>query len=257
MSRLDGKIAMITGGAGGIGMAVARVFCREGARVAIVDLDLAAVEAAANEIASEQPNAEILPVAANIAREADLDRAVGEITGRWGGLSTLINNAGVREFRALADSSLPTWERIVSVNLLGTALCSRAALPALRQTAGASIVNVSSVYAVVGRKGMGQYDATKAAIVSMTRTLAWEEAEHGVRVNAVCPGAVLTPYHIRRYAEQGMSEDALRRKQQNLSLMGRWAEVEEIACPILWLASGEASFITGSILAVDGGISAM
>lgn len=257
MGRLDGKTAIVTGGAGGIGRETARLFCREGARVAIVDLSEAAIEEAAADITTEQADAEVFPVAADISDEADLDRVVAAVVAHFGGITTLVNNAGIREYRPLAEADSRSWERIISVNLLGTALCSRAVLPALRMAEGASIVNVASIYAAVGRKGMGQYDATKAGIVSMTRTLAWEENVHGVRVNAVCPGAILTRYHIDRYREQGMSEEILHDKQKDVSLMGRWGDVGEIAYPILWLASDEASFMTGSVLMVDGGVSAM
>ena len=104
---------------------------------------------------------------------------------------------------------------------------------------------------------MGQYDATKAAIISLTRTWAWEEAGYGIRVNAVCPGGTLTPYHVARYRDQGVSEETLQAKQADACLLGRWAEAREIAYPILWLASDEASFVTGAALMVDGGKAAM
>ena len=115
----------------------------------------------------------------------------------------------------------------------------------------------SSAHAEVGRKNMGQYDATKAAIDSMTRTWAHEEAEHGVRVNSVCPAGTLTPFNRERYTAQGLEDNAIDALQSEQNLMRRWARIEEIAFPILWLASQEASFITGSILMVDGGKSAM
>ena len=130
-------------------------------------------------------------------------------------------------------------------------------MPYLRTSAKGAIVNVSSVYGEIGRKNMGQYDATKAAINSMTRTLAHEEAEHGVRVNSVCPGGTLTPFHQARFAAEGKDQVAIDALQSDITLMRRWARVEEIAYPILWLASDEASFVTGAILMVDGGKSAM
>jgi meso-butanediol dehydrogenase/(S,S)-butanediol dehydrogenase/diacetyl reductase len=255
--RLRGKIAMITGGAGGIGSGTAKLFAAEGAQVAIVDLDREAVAETAKAVAGEVPGADILPVVADISSEAEAERAVAETVACFGGLTVLVNNAGVREFEALADASWDSWQRIIGVNLLGTANCSRAALGELRKADAAAMVNVSSVYGVVGRKGMGQYDATKAAILSMTRTLACEEAEHGIRVNAVCPGGTLTPYHLKRYAAQGIGEQELQERQKGVSLIGRWARVEEMAWPILWLASDEASFMTGAALMVDGGVSAM
>jgi meso-butanediol dehydrogenase/(S,S)-butanediol dehydrogenase/diacetyl reductase len=129
-------------------------------------------------------------------------------------------------------------------------------LPALRASKGC-IVNVSSCYAVTGRKGMGLYDATKAAQLAMTRTLAFEEAPHGIRVNAVCPGSTLTDFHIKRATAAGKAVEQLKTERQSTSLLGRWADPSEIAAPILWLASSEASFITGTALMVDGGLSIM
>jgi len=127
----------------------------------------------------------------------------------------------------------------------------------LRQAGSGSIVNVWSCSAVTGRKGMGLYDATKAGMLAMTRTLAFEETAHGVRVNAVCPGSTLTDFHVNRAQAAGKSVELLKTQRQDTSLLGRWAAPEEIAYPILWLASDEGSFITGTTLMVDGGLSIM
>ena len=255
--RLSGTTAMITGGAGGIGRATARLFRAEGAHVAIVDLSPERLHEAEAEIVDGVAGAPVLRVAADMSREDEVARAVAETVSELGALSVLVNNAGIREYGDLAETSAKSWRRIIDVNLLGTANCTKAALPELRKADGAAIVNVSSVHAEVGRKSMGQYDATKAAILSLTRTWAWEESAHGVRVNAVCPGGTLTPYHVARYGAQGVSREALHDRQAKASLMGRWAEPREIAYPILWLASDEASFMTGAALMVDGGKSAM
>jgi meso-butanediol dehydrogenase/(S,S)-butanediol dehydrogenase/diacetyl reductase len=134
----------------------------------------------------------------------------------------------------------------LDVNLVGAAACARAALPALRKSGRGSIVNVSSCYALTGRKGMAIYDASKAALIALTRTLAHEEAGRGIRVNAVCPGSTYTDFHRKR----GLKKNA----RSDNSLIARWASPEEIAWPILWLASEEASFITGAVLPVDGGL---
>jgi 2-hydroxycyclohexanecarboxyl-CoA dehydrogenase len=146
------------------------------------------------------------------------------------------------------------WQAVIGVNLLGNANYGRAALPLLREGGKGAIVNVSSCYAVKGRKGMALYDATKAALLAMTRTLAFEEAAHGIRVNAVCPGSTLTDFHVDRTRAAGKSVDELKMQRQDTSLLGRWADPMEIAFPILWLASDEASFITGTTLVVDGGL---
>ncbi|MDE0059318.1 MAG: SDR family NAD(P)-dependent oxidoreductase [Defluviicoccus sp.] len=254
--RLQGRAAIVTGGAGGIGSATAALFGAEGARVAIVDLDPDALSRAAGEIA-RAGGGDAVAIAADITREDEAFRAVDEAAGAFGGLDILVNNAGVREYGPLAGRPASSWERIVAVNILGTASCTRAALPHLREAADGNIVNVSSTFGVIARTGMGQYDATKAAIVSMTRTVACEEAAHGVRANAVCPGGVLTPYHLERYAAQGIGRAELEEEQKSVPLMGRWAEAREIAYPILWLASAEASFVTAAALMVDGGKSAL
>jgi meso-butanediol dehydrogenase/(S,S)-butanediol dehydrogenase/diacetyl reductase len=146
---------------------------------------------------------------------------------------------------------------MVGVNLVGVANYCKAALPALRSSGRGSIVNVSSCHAITGRKGMGIYDATKAGILAMTRTLAFEESAHKVRANAVCPGSTLTDFHIGRAQAAGKSVEKLKTERQDNSLLGRWATPQEIAFPILWLASDEASFITGATLMVDGGLSIM
>ena len=255
--RLDGKIAMITGGAGGIGAATARLFCREGAKVALVDIDRKQVEAEAAQMSREISSSQILPLAADVASRDQIVEVVSQTVGEFGALNVLVNNAAVREYFSLAEASEESWQKIIATNILGVANCSQAALPALRKAGAASIVNLSSVFGVVGRKGMGQYDATKAAILSLTRTLAAEEAEHGIRVNAVCPGSTLTPFTLGRAKTRGMTEDELRAKGFAPALLNRWAAPEEIAYPILWLASDEASFITGSALMVDGGLSAI
>jgi meso-butanediol dehydrogenase/(S,S)-butanediol dehydrogenase/diacetyl reductase len=174
-----------------------------------------------------------------------------------GRLDVLVNNAAMRNYSTLADATPEEWQSMVSVNLVGTSNYCKAALPRLRAAGAGSIVNVSSCYAVTGRKGMGLYDATKAGMLAITRTLAFEEADQGVRVNAICPGSTLTDFHVNRANAAGKSVEVLRTQRQDTSLIGRWASPEEVAWPILWLASDEASFITGTTLMVDGGLSIM
>jgi 2-hydroxycyclohexanecarboxyl-CoA dehydrogenase len=255
--RLNGKIAMITGGAGGIGAATAGLFCREGAKVALVDIDGKRVEQEAAQLSRKILSSQILPIIADVSSREQMGETVARAVAELGGLDVLVNNAAAREYFRLADAPDESWQRIIATNILGVANCCQAALPALRRAERASIVNVSSVFAVVGRKGMGQYDATKAAILGLTRALAVEEAEHGVRVNSVCPGSTLTPFTRGRAKARGMTEEDLRVKGFAPSLLNRWATPEEIAYPVLWLASDEASFITGAVLIADGGLSAI
>jgi NAD(P)-dependent dehydrogenase (short-subunit alcohol dehydrogenase family) len=251
---MTGRVALVTGGGGGIGEATARLFAEEGGAVAVVDVDRRAAEAAAGAIATAVPGAWVLPVAADVTREAEARRAVADTVSRFGALHALVNVAGIRVYTPLAEATEDDWRRIVDVNVLATAFCAKAALPSLRAAEQATIVNVSSVFGVLGRAGMGQYDTTKAAVLGFTRALAVEEAPHGIRVNAVCPGGTITRYHIERAARQGVTEAELRRSRaQDNGLFGRWAEPREIAYPILFLSCPESSFITGTMLMVDAG----
>jgi len=251
--RMAGRVALVTGGGGGIGEATGRLFAEEGAAVTLLDTDGASVAAAAAGIQGSVPGAQVLALTGDLTRESDVRRAIDETTARWGALHTLVNVAGVRVYAALADADAADWERIIGVNVLGTAHCCKAALPSLRATGRGTIVNVSSVYGVMGRSGMGQYDTTKAAVLGFTRALAVEEAPHRIRVNAVCPGGTITPYHIRRAAARGGSEAEMRTQRAGDNLLGRWAEPREVAYPILFLASDESSFVTGATLMVDAG----
>jgi NAD(P)-dependent dehydrogenase (short-subunit alcohol dehydrogenase family) len=252
--RMSGRVAIVTGGGGGIGEATARLFAEEGAAVTLVDTDREAVERAAAGILGSVHGGGVLEITADVADESEAQRIVDETVARFGALHTLVNVAGVRLYTPLAEAEAKEWGHILSVNVLGAAFCAKAALPHLRVAGGGTIVNVSSVYGVMGRVGMGQYDTTKAAILGFTRALAVEEAPHGVRVNAVCPGGTLTPYHVRRAAERGVSEDELRgSRTADNGLLGRWAEPREVAYPILFLACAESSFITGTTLMVDAG----
>lgn len=255
--RLLDKTAIITGAGAGIGAATALLFCREGASVTLVDADLAALDRTLEAIKLALPHARLLVQTADVSHEAQALAAIEKTLQAWGKLDILVNNASMRNYSALANATTAEWQAIVGVNLIGCANYAKAALPALRLSGKGSIVNVASCYAVTGRKGMGLYDATKAAQLAMTRTLAFEEASHGVRVNAVCPGSTLTDFHINKATAAGKDIEKLKTERQTTSLLGRWASPEEIAAPILWLASDEASFITGTSLMVDGGLSIM
>lgn len=255
--RLAEKTALITGGGAGIGAAAATLFCREGAAVLLVDADAEALARTRQAILQALPDARVLCVAANVADEAAARAAVQQCTGQLGGLHILVNNAAMRNYTAAADATPAEWQAMVGVNLVGMSNYCGAALPALRQSGAGSIVNVSSCYAVTGRKGMALYDATKAAQLAYTRSLAFEESAHGVRANAVCPGSTLTDFHVGRALDKGKSVEQLKTERKDTSLIGRWASPEEIAWPIVWLASSEASFITGTTLMVDGGLHIM
>ena len=253
VGRLAGKVALITGGGAGIGAATARIFLAEGAALLLVDSDLAALQRTAAALGDA--SAPVRCFEADIADPQRSDPAVRAALDAFGRLDILVNNAAMRVPVALADATPEQWQAIVGVNLVGAAGYARAALPALRASGRAAIVNVASCYAVAGRAGMGLYDATKAGLLALTRTLACEEAAHGVRANAVCPGSTLTDFHLARARAAGVDPAVLAQQRQDSSLLRRWADPAEIAWPILWLASDEASFVTGATLMVDGGLS--
>lgn len=251
--RLEGKRAIITGGGAGIGAATARVFCKDGAAVVLVDQDGKALESTANAL--REAGHRVAALQGDVADAKVAQAAVALALREFGGVDVLVNNAAMRNYSAVADATPEEWQAVLGVNLAGAAGFCRAAIPELRKSGRGAIVNVSSCYGVTGRKGMAIYDASKAGLIALTRTLAHEEAPHGIRANAVCPGSTLTEFHVARGRAAGMSEDALRKARSDNSLLGRWASPEEVAWPILWLASGEASFVTGAALLVDGGLS--
>ncbi|MEN5081662.1 SDR family oxidoreductase [Bosea sp. TWI1241] len=253
MARLDGKVAIITGGAGGIGAATARLFAEEGARIVLVDIDAPTLETVDSEIRASVPGAEIAPLAIDVGQESAARAIVDHALARFGRIDVLVNNAGIRSYEPLDQARAETWAKILSVNLLSYAYLAREALPALRRSGKGAIVNISSTHAYNPRGGMGQYDAAKAGIISLTKTLAFEEVGNGVRVNAVCPGLTLTPFHVRRFAAEGKTEQDLRAEKTNHNIQGRWADPREVAYPILWLASDEASVMTASVIMADGG----
>jgi 2-hydroxycyclohexanecarboxyl-CoA dehydrogenase len=254
--RLSEKAAVITGAGRGIGYATARLFAREGARLGLIDRDAISLEQSVKKLAAEFPSAVIHSGQGDIAQHGTITPAIDTLAAALGRLDILVNNAAARAFGPVAESTPESWTEVLQTNVTGCAMCSRAALPYLRRSGKGSIVNVASVFAIAGRGNMGQYDASKAAILALTRVLACEEAAHGIRVNAVCPGSTWTPWTYGRAEARGMNLEDLKAKGAVPCLLGRWAEADEIAFPILWLASDEASFITGVALPVDGGLTA-
>jgi 2-hydroxycyclohexanecarboxyl-CoA dehydrogenase len=251
--RLENRVAIITGGAGGIGAATGLLFCEQGSRVVLVDRDCEAMRATVAHIRDAVPGAQVVAVVADVSREETASDVVAETRKAFGAIDVLANIAGIRAYEPLAEARSDTWEKIIAVNLMSYAYFIREAIPDLRASGRGSIINISSTHALNPRAGMGQYDVTKAGIVSLTQTLAFEEAKHDVRVNAVCPGLTLTPFHLRRAEAAGRTRQDLDREATEGCLLGRWADPREIAYPILWLASDESSYMTGSILLVDGG----
>jgi NAD(P)-dependent dehydrogenase (short-subunit alcohol dehydrogenase family) len=247
--RFADRVALVTGGTRGVGLAVARQLADEGAQVVVVGRNPDHGAAAADAI----PGARF--VAGDVRRAADCDHAVAETTERFGRLDVLVNNAGVIYRNRTVDRLTEAeWDETFDVNVKGAFLMTRAALPALRLSRG-TIVNVASYVGLVGFAGAAAYAASKAALVSLTRSLALDHAREGIRVNAVCPGSVDTD--MIHAAWNAFPDPAAARKAwEEKHPLGRIATPDEVALAVLFLASDEARFITGVALPVDGGITA-
>jgi NAD(P)-dependent dehydrogenase (short-subunit alcohol dehydrogenase family) len=242
-----GKTVLVTGAAKGIGQAAARRFAALGARVALLDRDADALGRAA---APDSPESTLL-LNADVAVGQEAADAVATVTERFGGIDVLVNNAGIHFARALDEYTDEEWNTIFSVNVHGTFHMIRSALPALRRSRGA-IVIVSSMTALVGQDRGAAYVASKGALVSLTKALALELAADGIRVNCVCPAGVDTPL-LRSWASTLPNPEAVLRSQAEMHLLKRLATADEIANAIAFLASADASFITGAVLPVEGG----
>jgi 3(or 17)beta-hydroxysteroid dehydrogenase len=246
-SRLAGKVALITGGARGIGAATARLFAREGGRVVLGDvLD---PEGRAVEAELVATGSEAAFVRLDVTSEADWERAVAAAASRFGRLDVLVNNAGIGGAGRLEDTTLEDWNRVMDVNAKGVFLGTRAAIPAMRRAGGGSIVNISSQLGLVGMDDSSpQYQASKGAVRLLTKLTALQYAKERIRANSVHPGPIVTPMTERRRADP-----ATRERMVSRIPLGRYGEAEEIAYGVLYLASDESRFVTGSELVIDGG----
>ncbi len=255
MGQLNGKIAAVTGGASGIGEATVRRFVTEGAQVAFADRDVERGKRVAAEI--EASGGKALFVEAHMEQEAEAAAFIQHTVEHFGQLNILVNNAGIRLYQTVVEASAESWDTILGVNLKGYAFCAKAAIPLMRRVGGGSIVNVASIRAVVAGANMVQYDTTKAAVTGLTRGLAMDHAPDGVRVNAVCPGPIFTPFHERRILAAGRTLEEYREEAGSRTMLKRPGTPQEVAACILFLASDEASYVTGTCLFVDGGHTAM
>ncbi|MCU1352668.1 MAG: putative short-chain dehydrogenase/reductase [Acidimicrobiales bacterium] len=250
MGRLDGKVALITGAGGGMGRVAAELFAREGARVTVVDV----AEQPEVVAAIEQAGGAAITVAADVTNSAAVQAAVDATVDAFGGLHVLYNNAGV----SLGDDDDPTntpestWDATMDVNVKGVWLCCKAGIPAMLESGGGSIINVASFVAHLGAATPQiAYTTSKGAVLSMTREMAVIYARQGIRVNALCPGPVLTPL-LAKY----LSDEEKRQRRLVHIPMGRFGEAEEMVKGALFLASDDSSYMTGQSLLIDGGITA-
>jgi NAD(P)-dependent dehydrogenase (short-subunit alcohol dehydrogenase family) len=252
-SRFNGQVALVTGGGKGIGAAACMAFATEGAAVAVLDFDRDAAQTVASKI--EEAGGRAHAIHADVRRGADAERAVADTVKSFGRLDVLVNNAGVVRYGEVPDFGEDDWDFVVDTNLKGVFLMSKYAIPVMRQRGGGAIVNAASVQAFASQHLVAAYSASKGGVVSITRTLALDHAKDNIRVNCYCPGSVLTP--MLRYAAQVFAADdpdaAVELWGRNHPI-GRVIEPEEVAKLILFLASADASAITGSPHFVDGGL---
>jgi len=256
MPRLNGRVAVVTGGADGIGRATCEVFGGEGAAVVIADVNVEKGQAAARAIASRGGQA--LFVETNVADEASIARMVARTVEAFGKIDILVNNAAIFVLRGI-DATVEEWRQILDVNVVGVSLVSKHVVPEIRKSGGGAIVNLGSISSFIAQPQFVTYNATKAAIATMTRCMALDLAPDKIRVNAVCPGTVWTQIVERITREKGMDRKAADADPDwgGASMLKRIADPVEIAKAILFLASDDASYVTGAHLMVDGGYTAV
>jgi NAD(P)-dependent dehydrogenase (short-subunit alcohol dehydrogenase family) len=250
MGKLESKVALITGGGSGIGRATVILFAREGAKVVVADIDPAAGEDTVRLIRARGGVA--MAVKTDVTIEDDVRLAVETAMQSYGALHILFNNAGIAGPYGVADVSAETWKRVMDVNAMGTFFGFKHGVPAIQKSGGGAIINTSSTAGLAGSVGSPVYSAAKGAIVNLTKSMALLLAKSNIRVNCVCPGPVDTPLNLSFFAAMPNPE-AARASFIGGIPMGRIGKPEEVAAAVLFLASDDASYITGVPLPVDGG----
>jgi len=248
MGKLEGKVAIVTGAASGIGRASALLFAEEGARVVVADWDAAKGEEVAREVKGKGGEAKFVKV--DVSRAEDVQVMVNAAVESYGRLDVLFNNAGVEGEQApTADCTLENFDRVIAINLRGVFLGMKYGIAAMLKTGGGSIINNASVAGLVGFTGIPAYSASKGGVIQLTKTAALEYAKEHVRVNAICPGVIWTPM-VERFTSAG---EEVRRALEAMEPVGRFGTAEEVARLALFLASEDSSFCTGAPFVVDGG----
>ncbi|MGH2863512.1 MAG: SDR family NAD(P)-dependent oxidoreductase [Solirubrobacteraceae bacterium] len=248
METVDGvadraELTIVTGAGSGIGRAVALRLARDGMLVLAADIDLVRAEQTAKDAGELVGGAQV-----DVSNEESVRELVA-VAAHAGPIGALVNVAGVGSITNAPDTPLEVWERVMSVNATGTFLCCKHVIPHLRTRGSGAIVNIASIAGLVGMRDRAAYCASKGAVVALTRAIALDHAVEGIRVNAVCPGTVDTPWIERLLDETGATRERLAARQP----MGRIASADEVAGAVAWLLSGEAAFATGSMLVLDGG----
>jgi NAD(P)-dependent dehydrogenase (short-subunit alcohol dehydrogenase family) len=248
---LSNKVAIVTGGAKGIGLASAECMLRQGAEIMIVDWSRDAASDAVKSLTALSKGVD--SVAADISNVADVEKAILATVDRFGGIDVLVNNAGIQTFGDPVTTTEEVWDKTMNVNLKGHWLMSKYAIPEMLKRGKGSIVNVSSVQGLASQKNVVAYSTSKHAMIGLTRSMAVDMASRSVRVNCVCPGTVNTPM-IQSIIELDTNPDKLKSILDKMHPLGRIAQPSEIGEVIAFLASDRASFMTGSIVVVDGGL---
>jgi NAD(P)-dependent dehydrogenase (short-subunit alcohol dehydrogenase family) len=251
--RLEGKACLVTGGGSGIGRATCLLFAQEGGRVAVADKRREAAEAVAAECATR--GAQAVAIAGDVSKDADARRMVEETVQRFGRLDVLVNNAGYGFAGTVTDTDEEAWDALMAVNVRGVFLCAKHAIPAMAKNGGGAIVNTASVVAAIGIRNRAAYCASKGAVAALTRAIAIDHVAEGIRCNAVAPGTIDTPYFDDILRKSPVAADT-RKALEARQLLNRLGTPEEIAAGILFLACDESRFATGSILTIDGGMTA-
>lgn len=252
MGKLDNKVAVITGGGGGIGGATCRRFAQEGARVAVLDRDLPSAQRTADQIAAEGGAA--LALACDITDRAAVDAAVGRVTTEWGGIDILVNNAGWDVFKPFTKTVPTEWAQLIAINLTGALHMHHAVLPVMVATGkGGRIVNIASDAARVGSSGEAVYAACKGGLVSFSKTIAREHARHAINVNVVCPGPTDTAL-FADYKQGAGNPEKLEEAFRRSIPLGRIGQPQDLPGAILFFASDDAAYVTGQVISVSGGL---